>query len=147
MCLKNSIFHFYSICSICNTRRKRKKIHMITTSDKIYALIMLEIWKFKYFLISNWFRYNNAERFNVLMLIYRTGWRKKSIHFFITWDPVNRFQCSIPCFEGHLMPFKMRYKEVHNYFPIKFYRSNSFGLIWPNFLLVLRHAWGFSLQH
>ncbi len=47
-----------------------------------------------------------------------------------SWVPVNRFQRSIPYFEGHLMPFKMRYKVLHNYFPIKFYRSNCFGLIW-----------------
>jgi hypothetical protein len=38
---------------------------------------------------------------------------------------MNRFQCSIPCFEGPLMPFKMRYKAMYNYNPIKFYELNN----------------------
>ena len=39
---------------------------------------------------------------------------------------MNRFQCSIPYFEGHLMLFKIRYKATHNYDPVKFYELNHF---------------------
>ena len=54
---------------------------------------------------------------------------QKRVHFLITWVPVNQFQRSIPCFEGHLTAFKMRYKAMYNYSPIKFYELNHYAAI------------------
>ena len=56
------------------------------------------------------------------MLPY-TGMAKNKIYFFITWVRGNRLQLSISCFEDHLTLFKMSYKAMHRYDPIKFYRS------------------------
>jgi hypothetical protein len=50
----------------------------------------------------------------------------KNSHFIIIWVSSNRFQCSIPCLKGYLLPFKMRYKARHNYFRIKFYAKNCY---------------------
>ncbi len=57
-----------------------------------------------------------------------TWWAKKKGRFLITWVSLNGFQCAIPYSKALLMRFKIRYKVLHNYFPIIFYRSNCFGL-------------------
>ena len=49
---------------------------------------------------------------------------QKCVHIFITWVSANRFHRSKPCFEVHQMPFKMRYKAMHNFDSVKFYELN-----------------------
>ena len=106
------------------------RLHFIQPNHNSYV----EHWmRFKH--IYNMYRFIVSIRLifqKIRFLPFYTGagfWHsyrvaQKKIYFIITWDPVNRFQCSIPCFGGHSMPIKMRYKAMYNYNPIKFYELN-----------------------
>jgi hypothetical protein len=61
-------------------------------------------------------------------VLYNTGWSKINCTFCYTVNlaPDIQFRRSIVPFEGHLMPFKMRYKAMYKYNHIKFYELNRF---------------------